>query len=166
VPAASEPASPAAAAPDVSWTGRAGTFNLRVAAVIVRGGDILICTVDGVGHWFLPGGRIHLGEPSDLALTRELAEELGHDLPGGRLALVVENVYRDPSLSHEIGLYYRVTWPDPLDPADLHRGTEPGHHFRWVPMAELGPAGFQPAGLIPILPGPAEGLRHVILAAS
>ena len=50
MPAASEPAPSGAAAADVSWTGRAGTFNLRVAAVIVRGGDILICTVDGVGH--------------------------------------------------------------------------------------------------------------------
>jgi ADP-ribose pyrophosphatase YjhB (NUDIX family) len=165
VPAASQPVPADAAGSDVSWTMPAGTFNLRVAAVIVRGGDLLICTVDGVGHWFLPGGRVHLGELSDAALARELAEELGLALPGARLALVVENVYRDPSRHHEIGLYYRVPWPDALDPADLHRGTEPGHHFRWVPLAELGSAGFQPAGLIPILPGPAEGLRHVMLAA-
>jgi ADP-ribose pyrophosphatase YjhB (NUDIX family) len=154
------------AASDISWSGRPGTFNLRVAAVITRGDDVLLCTVDGLGYWFLPGGRVRLGEPSDAALTRELAEELGHALPPGPLALVAENIYRDGSLQHEIGLYYRLRWPDALDPADLHRGTEPGHHFRWVPMTGLGSAGFRPAGLIPILPGLAVGLRHVVLAAS
>ena len=154
------------AASDISWSGPPGTFNLRAAAVITRGEDILLCTVDGLGYWFLPGGRVRFGEPSDAALTRELAEELGHALPGGTLALVAENIFRNQSLEHEIGLYYRLTWPAELAPGDLHGGTEAGHHFRWVPARELGSVDFRPAGLIPILPDLAGTLRHVVLAAS
>jgi 8-oxo-dGTP pyrophosphatase MutT (NUDIX family) len=154
------------AASDISWSGPPGTFNLRVAGIITRGDQILLCTVDGLGYWFLPGGRIRLGEPSDAALAREMAEELGHVLPAGTLALVVENIFRNRSLEHEIGLYYRLTWPGTLDPEDLHGGTEAGHHFRWVPARELGSVDFQPAGLIPILPDLAGTLRHVVLGAS
>ena len=33
---------------DISFSGPAGTFNLRVAAVIVRGDQVLLCTVDGL----------------------------------------------------------------------------------------------------------------------
>jgi 8-oxo-dGTP pyrophosphatase MutT (NUDIX family) len=91
------------AASDISWSGPPGTFNLRVAAVITRSDQVLVCTVDGLGYWFLPGGRIRFGEPSDTALARELAEELGHDLPGAKLALVVENIFETRSLQHEIG---------------------------------------------------------------
>jgi hypothetical protein len=46
------------AAADISWSGPAGTFNLRVAAVITRGDQVLVCTVDGLDCWFLPAGLI------------------------------------------------------------------------------------------------------------
>ena len=32
---------------DISFSGPAGTFNLRVAAVIFRGDQVLLCTVVG-----------------------------------------------------------------------------------------------------------------------
>jgi ADP-ribose pyrophosphatase YjhB (NUDIX family) len=150
-------------AADISWSDPSGTFNLRVAAVITRGDQILLCTVEGLGYWFLPGGRIRFGEPSDAALARELAEELGHDLPGAKLTLVVENIFGSQSVQHEIGLYYRVPWPGALDPDDLDGGSESGHTFRWVPARELGDLDFRPFGLAAILPDLGETLRHVVL---
>jgi hypothetical protein len=90
-------------------------------------------------------------------------QELGHDLPGARLALVVENIFDKQSLQHEIGLYYRVTWPAALDPGDLYGGSEPGHTFRWVPFRELGDLDFRPAGLVTILPDLDDTVRHVVL---
>jgi 8-oxo-dGTP pyrophosphatase MutT (NUDIX family) len=148
---------------DISFRGLAGTFNLRVAAAIFRDDQILLCTVDSLDYWFLPGGRVRFGEPSEVALVRELAEELGHELTPGPLALVVENIFRTRSLEHEIGLYYRLSWPAELAPDKLDGGIESGHRFRWVPLRELGSVDFQPAGLIRVLPELTGTLRHVVL---
>jgi len=151
-----------ATAGDISWPSPYGTFNLRVAAILTHGEDILLCTVEGLGYWFLPGGRVRFGEPSSAALARELAEELGHQFGPGELALVVENIYGGERIEHEIGLYYRLAWPAALDRDDL-RGGEPGHTFRWVPAAELGSLRFEPALLVPVLQNPSGTLRHIVL---
>jgi ADP-ribose pyrophosphatase YjhB (NUDIX family) len=148
---------------DISWTGRPGTFNLRVAAIIVRDGSLLVCTVGRLGYWFLPGGRVRLGEPSGAALARELIEELGRELPGGELALIVENLFTQRGLQHELGLYYRINWPAGLAADDLADGAEAGHTFRWVPLPSLRSIPFEPAGLIPVLQEPAGPLRHIVL---
>jgi len=153
---------------DISWSARGGTFNLRVAAVISHGQKVfdqkvLLCTVDRLGYWFLPGGRVRFGEPAQRALSRELTEELGHRFPAGRLAFVVENIYWDRSLQHEVGLYYRLAWPAGLADSDLDSGTEPGHRFRWATISELNSVRFEPAGLIPELQRPGDDVRHVLL---
>jgi ADP-ribose pyrophosphatase YjhB (NUDIX family) len=148
---------------DISWRAPGGRFNLRAAAMITRGDEILLCQVDPLGCWFLPGGRVRLGEPSDAALARELTEELGRELPAGRLALIVENIFTGETLEHELGVYYQLTWPDALADDDLASGTEPGHWFRWVPLSELRSVWFEPAGLVPFLQDLGDGLRHVVL---
>jgi ADP-ribose pyrophosphatase YjhB (NUDIX family) len=148
---------------DISWSARGETFNLRVAAVIIRDHKVLLCTVDGLGYWFLPGGRVRFGEPAQLALSRELAEELGHQFPAGRLALVVENIYRDSSLQHEVGFYYRLAWPPGLPDSDLDGGTEPSHRFRWAAISDLNSVRFEPAGLVPVLQDLGDDVRHLLL---
>ena len=45
-----------ATAGDISWESPLGTFNLRVAAIITHGADILLCTIEGLDYWYLPGG--------------------------------------------------------------------------------------------------------------
>jgi ADP-ribose pyrophosphatase YjhB (NUDIX family) len=148
---------------DISWSAPGQTFNFRAAAIIIHERKVLLCTVEGLGYWFLPGGRVRFGEPAQLALSRELAEELGHQFPAGRLALVVENIYRGGSLEHEVGLYYRLAWPAGLAASDLDGGTEPGHRFRWAALSELNSVHFEPAGLVPALQELGDDVRHVLL---
>jgi 8-oxo-dGTP pyrophosphatase MutT (NUDIX family) len=147
---------------DISWRDPHGTFNLRVAAILSRGPEILLCTVAGLDYWYLPGGRVRHSETTQAALARELAEELGHDFPPGELALVVENIYQGEGVEHEIGFYYRLPWPAALAPGDLDGG-EPGHTFRWAPAGELGALRFEPARLVPVLQHLDGTLRHLVL---
>lgn len=146
---------------DISWNGSGGTFNLRVAAIITHNEMILLCRLEK--YWFLPGGRVRLGETSGAALARELAEELGHQLTPTDVALVVENIYTERTLQHEIGVYYHLAWPKALADNDLNGGSEPGHTFRWVPLPDLGSVWFEPADLVPMLQNPSGTLQHVVL---
>ena len=154
---------PAASSADISWSGPNGTFNLRAAAVIRHGDEVLLCTVDGLDYWFLPGGRVRLGEASKAALVRELAEELGHQMTIGKLAFVVENIVDGNALEHEIGLYYHVAWPASLAPDDLRRGGEMGHRFCWMAVRTLGTVRFEPVGLVHVLQDRRDTPEHVVL---
>jgi ADP-ribose pyrophosphatase YjhB (NUDIX family) len=118
-------------------------FNYRTAAIIAREGHVLACREDDDPYLLLPGGRVELGERSDIALGRELSEELGHEAVVGELAFSVENFFeRDGVRFHEIGRYYRAA----LDPAFPFRSdgrvvlTRPdeGHvlSFIWLPAQD------------------------------
>jgi hypothetical protein len=39
---------PTATAGDISWESPPGIFNLRVAAILTSGSDILLCTIEGL----------------------------------------------------------------------------------------------------------------------
>jgi 8-oxo-dGTP pyrophosphatase MutT (NUDIX family) len=146
---------------DISWLASEGTFNLRVAAIIIHHEMILLCRIEQ--YWFLPGGRVRFGETSDVALARELQEELGHELTISGETLIVENIYTEGTLQHEIAVYYHLTWPETLAENDLNGGSEPGHTFGWVPLRDLGSVWFEPTGLVPILQNPQPTLRHMLL---
>jgi 8-oxo-dGTP pyrophosphatase MutT (NUDIX family) len=146
---------------DISWHASEGTFNLRVAAIITHREMILLCRIEK--YWFLPGGRVRFGETSDVALARELREELGHELTISGEVLTVENIYTEETLQHEIDVYYRLTWPQTLAENDLDGGSEPSHTFGWIPLRDLGSVWFEPAALVPILQNPHSTVRHMLL---
>jgi 8-oxo-dGTP diphosphatase len=68
-----------------------------VAALLVRGGRVLLCHRSADRRWYpdvwdFPGGHVEDGEPPTKALARELEEELGIRIqqPGPELTRVVE----------------------------------------------------------------------------
>lgn len=86
--------------------------------------------------WLLPGGAVERDEPPRSACAREIREELGVDLPVGRL-LLLEWVGPRPGLTEGLMLVYdggTLTTEPRLPPAELsaHRWVAPGQVGRYV----------------------------------
>jgi 8-oxo-dGTP diphosphatase len=87
-------------APQANSNNRSSGPALRfvVAALIVRGGEILIGQLRPdqpmALQWEFPGGKIEAGESPELALARELDEELGIQAIIGPLVTRIRHNYR------------------------------------------------------------------------
>jgi len=137
-------------------------FNFRVAAVILRDGCVLMCSLPGSGWCFLPGGRVRAGEPTRPALERELHEELGIRVTAGPLAMVVENFFPDAvGRFHELGLYYLVDLPRDVDPTTL-TDAENGATFRWVELDALPSTDLRPRFLCDALRRDLSSTEHFV----
>lgn len=70
-----------------------------VAAVIEREGRFLVARrLEGThlaGYWEFPGGKVHGGETFELALEREMAEELGTRIAGLRKIFETAHSYSE-----------------------------------------------------------------------
>ena len=133
---------------DISFKSAEGAFNFRAAAIIVHDGKLLTLRDEGIPHDYLPGGRVHLGEPVEAALARELCEELDVALPPHRLVFMAESFFTLMNTRyHELCLYHLMDAPPEL----LSRGEAftrvegaEVHHFRWVKFEELREMSFFP----------------------
>jgi 8-oxo-dGTP diphosphatase len=75
-----------------------GALRFVVAAVILRGDEVLICQrrpdQPMALQWEFPGGKIEPGEAPEAALERELNEELGIAAKAGRRVTRIRHNYR------------------------------------------------------------------------
>ena len=62
---------------DISFKFDNKKFNYRVCAVILSGEKILVMQDSRSPFYYLPGGRVKMGETVEEAIKRELFEELG-----------------------------------------------------------------------------------------
>ena len=152
---------------DISIKATAGEFNYRVAAMIVHEAHLLVMQDEGIPHDYLPGGRVHLHEPAETALSRELREELDIDIPPHQLTFIAESFFTiDSTRYHEMCLYFLMEAPPELlirgDRFTRVEGSEV-HHFRWVKFEELRHLSFYPIFLkerIFTLPEHPEFITH------
>ncbi|HRC27274.1 MAG TPA: NUDIX domain-containing protein [Alphaproteobacteria bacterium] len=100
-----------------------------VRALVVHDSRLLLVSNDG-GFWYTPGGRIEHGEDAQIALVRELAEEVGLE---ARVAgfCHVEQFFKPSRDLHHINLYF---WMDLTNPAQALRLEDPD---RQVSMARF-----------------------------
>ncbi|MCD2193085.1 NUDIX domain-containing protein [Actinomycetospora endophytica] len=99
----------------------------------------MLTRTDGEEHWFLPGGRVKLGEPAVVALRREMHEELGITVEDVRIRIVAENFFARPdgSVVHELGLYGECAADGLPDDGEFVGPEGPGSVFRWASAGEL-----------------------------
>lgn len=129
---------------DITFRMNEGTFNFRVAAVMIHEGKLLVMQDTESPYWYLPGGRVQLQEVAEMALLRELQEELGIMPTIVRPLWMVQNFYNEDVNHedyHELGLYILV---DVTNTDLLSRGAEfstveadQTNTFRWVAFEEL-----------------------------
>jgi len=71
--------------PDTWYAGLPGVVVAAGALITDPTGRVLLVKPNYRDRWALPGGICELGEPPQTGCGRELAEELGMDIPVGRL---------------------------------------------------------------------------------
>jgi len=111
-----------------------------VAAIVRSNGKILITRrlnhVHLAGLWEFPGGKVEPGESWEVALLREIREELGMEIAVGPEIFTIEHDYPTRSVRlHFFNCTVIRGDPQPLDVSDL----------RWVTPAELADFEFPPA---------------------
>jgi 8-oxo-dGTP pyrophosphatase MutT (NUDIX family) len=148
----------------------AGThrFNLRAAAIVLNGTQVLLHQLDGDSFWCFPGGRVNGGELASAAVVRELQEELAEPVTCAELVWLVENFFTYRGVSHhEVGMYFRVQLApqSPLLAAPgPYFGTE-GHArltFAWFERSRLSELEIRPSFIAAALAQHELGFRHIV----
>lgn len=131
-------------------------FNYRVAGAAIRDGHVLVDRENDDDYCMLPGGRVEMGEASDVALAREIAEELAMPATIGPLLFTYESFYgREGERYHELSFIYAIELPPdirPGGPQPFLVREEDGKllQFSWLPLE--GPALSQARLMPPWLP--------------
>ena len=139
---------------DISYLTAEGKFNYRVCAVMIHHGMILAMKDERADYYYLPGGRVKMGETAEDAVLRELREEL--DIaPHIQRPLWLNQAFftedADHIRYHELCVYFLI---EIGDTGLLSRGLtftrQEGPHahvFEWLPFERLKDAYFYPAFL-------------------
>ncbi|MGW5139276.1 NUDIX domain-containing protein [Nocardia beijingensis] len=119
------------------------TTEIIARAVIRRDGHLLLARQRAKTWSFLPGGHVEPGERVEVALVREIAEELGVTAKIAGFVGVVENGYiEDGTAHHELNLVFEVTITD-YQPASKEDHLE----FHWLPITQLADTDVRPGAL-------------------
>ena len=108
-------------------------IELIARALIQRDDEILLAHMIGESNTFLPGGHVDYGEYTDIALKRELKEELGVEAEIGELIGTQEYQFMEENGQehHEINFFYTATINEPVQSRESHL------EFLWCPVEKL-----------------------------
>ena len=143
-------------------------FHLRVAAVCIHDGHVLLQGSRDHERWILPGGRSEVLEPTAAAVRREMREEFDIEVEVVRLLWVVENFFSyEETLTHQLGFIYEAHLPPDSELLDTTRdfaGYDSGVPFiaRWFPLASLPDTWLLPSFLCDALQSLPETPQHIV----
>lgn len=136
---------------DISFKSGNEKFNYRVCAMMISEGKILAMHDDRSPYYYLPGGRVAMGETAENAVIREVQEELGITARIGRplwlnQAFFTEDV--DHLHYHELCIYFLmdITGTDLLSKGEKFTFKEGHrtHSFEWLAFDRLKEEYFYP----------------------
>ena len=110
-------------------------LNIRVGAFIYDLSDnyVLIHKKINNNYWMLPGGRLKFYESTDVAINREIYEELGYNLDFN-LVMILENFYTTNNVQvHELDFNFLSTYNKVIEDEFAFQGLEGEYMvFKWV----------------------------------
>ena len=139
---------------DISFKSDNEKFNYRVCAMIISEGKILAMHDERSPYFYLPGGRVSMGETAENAVIREVREELGVSAKIDRplwlnQAFFTEDV--DNLRYHELCIYFLmdISETDLLSRGNKFTTTEGNrtNTFQWLKFDRLKDEYFYPTFL-------------------
>lgn len=136
---------------DISFITAEEKFNYRVCALFLHDGKILAMQDERSPYYYLPGGRVRMGETAEQAIIREVEEELALTPQIARplwlnQAFFTEDV--DHLRYHELCLYFLLDFSqtDLLARGEnfTRRERHHTHRFVWLPFHRLAEEYFYP----------------------
>ena len=136
---------------DISFKFGNEKFNYRVCAMMIDNGKILAMHDERSPYYYLPGGRVAMGETAETAVIREVQEELGITLGIARPLWLIQSFFTedvDGLNYHEICIYYLmdITSTDLLSRGEVFTSKEGNrtHTFEWLAFERLKDEYFYP----------------------
>ena len=154
-------------AQDLTLPADDGFVNVRVGAIIVKDGKLLMVSSRDFDYSYSVGGRIRFGESAEQAIRREVREETGRDLEIDRLGFIHEDFFLCDSPSkrgkpiYEIAFYFYMKTPEDFEPVSgsvTEEGCE--ERLEWLPVDS--PKKLYPTFIRSAAAHPSRELRHIV----
>lgn len=137
-------------------------FTLRVAALILDQGRLLIVKHKDYDCTYTIGGKVKLNETASEAVIRETYEETGHLLSVDRLVFVQERFYgTEEGKHHEVTFFYLMKSNGCRMEANVCTDQR-REKLLWVPVEELEAAKLVPKFLQSALLDLTQDITHIV----
>jgi len=145
-------------------------FKFRVSGIVLKDNKVLLVDMDNSGFLCLPGGYVELGETTEIAILREMQEEVSKKFSILKYCGIIENFFVNKRMQkmHEIAFYYLVSSDEFKDTSDFNlleidKGREVRLSFKWVPLNELDNYDIRPPFLKDILIRDNLEFKHLVV---
>ena len=118
-----------------------GLINIRVGAIILKDGKLLMVGNQRSDYLYSVGGRIKFGETAEEAIVREVFEETGVKMEIERLGFVHENYFygdapsNNGKLIYEISFFFYMKVPNDFVPkCDSFTEDDSKEYLQWISL--------------------------------
>ena len=144
-----------------------GLINIRVGAIILKDGKLLMVGNQRSDYLYSVGGRLKFGETAEQAVVREVYEETGVKMEIDRLGFIHENYFIGDSpaklgkLIYEISFFFYMKVPnDFLPKCNSFTEDDSKEYLKWISLNDE--QKIYPNFFNAELRNPQNGVRHFV----